>query len=249
MTTTTHSPTTTDTMRATMAAWTSLIDPYSTTARTLCNILGPIDALEALRTGKLPKHLPHDLTTPRAKQELNSWQQTFKYSPPLTLGHQHLNVSKELDIRLIIPSDAEWPDQLDPSNHSHPAALWATGPLTLTQATRNSATLLSPDNPTEQDLTTAANMARNLAADGCTVWTAGLDGAAQAIHRTTEATPPTAAVLNNPIHFDLPKTITQQGLLISPHGPGRNTLINTPHTNAHRHIATLITTRTLHTTN
>lgn len=227
-----------DSQRAALAAWSHLAEPTDAIAHALRTVLGPVDALHAVTTQNLPgsQHLP-DITKKRLTNALQRWHRRIPkdITDPLTAGKQLLDTSHHHGIRLIIPGDPEWPDCFNEPTDTTPAALWAKGPLTLTQATQHSVALVGSRAATSYGIELAKDFAYQLAEHGYTIWSGaaiGVDGAAHqgalaAAKHNGQTTGPTIAVLGCGVDVAYPRShdtllnrISDQGLILSEHPPG-----------------------------
>lgn len=148
---------------------------------------------------------------------------------------RELAQADRLGIRFVIPSDDEWPTQVDDlrsAGQLHergglPIGLWVKGPLRLDQLGRSVAVVGSRSSTTAGDRT-AGELAAVLARQGCPVISGAAFGIDQAAHRGAIAMDgPSVAVLACGVdrvypaaHSDLIAHLAATGAVVSEAAPG-----------------------------
>ncbi|WP_226344617.1 DNA-processing protein DprA [Agilicoccus flavus] len=192
--------------RAARAAWSRLAEPGDAVAHRLITALGPIGALEALRT--------------RGESALD------RFRPRLA----NLDVERDLAIaervgaRIVVPGDPDWPTGLDDLPRP-PYCLWVRGPRA---APVDGVAVVGARVCTHYGQTLAADLAAGLAGRGHTVVSGAAFGIDAAAHRGALAAPgPTVTVLACGIerpypaaHRELIERIAAEGLVATEVPPG-----------------------------
>ncbi|MFM9373128.1 DNA-processing protein DprA [Streptomyces sp. Da 82-17] len=146
----------------------------------------------------------------------------------LTHPQTDLDAAHAVGARFLIPTDPEWPGQLQDLGDTQPLGLWVRGNADLRIWALRSVALVGARACTEYGAHMAAKLAAGLAEHGWVVVSGGAYGIDGAAHRATLAAGgATAAILANGIdapyprgHTGLLQRIAQQGLLIGELPPG-----------------------------
>jgi DNA processing protein len=113
------------------AAWTTIAEPGDRDAGALMNALGAVGALERLVIGVDPDDLATELSDVSASDvapdqwtdALKRWQPRVASAPAMLALRQ----AARFGMRMLVPGDAEWPDQLSELDDHAPFALWVRG--------------------------------------------------------------------------------------------------------------------------
>ncbi|GAB7050635.1 DNA-processing protein DprA [Catenuloplanes indicus] len=165
---------------------------------------------------------------------------------PLRTAEEKLERAREVGARLVIPGDAEWPDQVadlraidlhgGPSRVDRdtrpPLCLWVRGPLPLAATLTRSVAVVGARAATEYGNRMAAEIGFDLAGRGWTVVSGGAYGIDGAAHRAAlRAGGVTVAVLACGVDRPYPagntglfEQIADAGLLVSEWAPGEDPL-------------------------
>jgi DNA processing protein len=189
--------------RLARAAWSRLAEPTDDQARDLVAALGPVDALSWVLAGHGP----------------GSWQARIAGLDPAAQVQQ----LTELEGRLLIPGDAEWPPTLADLGAQMPFCLWVRGPLPLAGTTARSVALIGARAASAYGEHVAADLAAGCAAEGITVVSGAAYGIDSAAHRgALAADGATIAVLACGVdrahprgHQQLLEQMYRQGLVLS----------------------------------
>lgn len=139
-----------------------------------------------------------------------------------------LDNASALGARLVCPGDAEWPPGLDDLGDRVPVALWARGPLALTEATAHAVSIVGSRAATPYGNQVASELAVELGDRGWATVSGGAYGIDAATHRgSLAADAPTVAVLACGVDVSYPSgnrrlfgDIATEGLLVSEWPPG-----------------------------
>ena len=198
----------TDDERLARAALARVVEPCDKEVHALVMERGPVGALAAIRAG--------EGTLARFAARV------------ATLDVQRdLAVAARVGARLIVPGDAEWPDDLD-ELAVPPWCLWVRGPLDLADAVVSSVAVVGSRSATSYGEQATADLAAGLARRRWSVVSGaalGIDGAA---HRGALAVDgATVAVLAGGVdrpypasHATLLRRIAETGLVVSEAAPG-----------------------------
>ncbi len=228
--------------RATLCA---IAEPGNALLGALIARLGPLGALDAVRTDVPPDDLTTgdliagdqmtgdlvagDLVTDgkarrRLAEHLTSWRIRLRAADPAA----DLIVSDRFGGRLVCPGDAEWPPQLDDLGDTRPYALWLRGPGDLRHGCLRSVALVGARAASSYGLRVAADLAAQLSERGWSVVSGGAMGIDAAAHRGALATDgDTVAVFANGIDAPYPPRndglfaeMARRALLVSESPPG-----------------------------
>lgn len=113
------------------AAWTTIAEPGDRDAGVLMAALGPVAALERLVSGAEAEQLAAELTD-RSDVELSAdqWTDALKRWRPRSAAAPvmlALRQAARFGMRLLVPGDEDWPQQLDELEAHAPFALWVRG--------------------------------------------------------------------------------------------------------------------------
>lgn len=218
----------TDNERLVRAAWTYIAEPDDAVACLARDVLGSVDAMKyVVHDQPIPSEvLPADAprATTRLNQALSRWQVRLKAINP----ERDLDRAARQGIRLIIPTDDEWPRQLDDLGPAAPPAIWVRGRGDIRALSKSVAIVGSrASTPYGQDV--AAQMAAELSERGWTVLSGAAFGIDAAAHRGALVSSQrlTAAVLACGVDRVYPKTheeligcLLDVGVVISEVPPG-----------------------------
>ncbi|WP_433477882.1 DNA-processing protein DprA [Spirillospora sp. CA-142024] len=207
--------------RTARATLTAVAEPGDAFLNRIIDHCGPEEALETIRTTRLPDGLP---ATPKELQRLGNWRIRLIAAEP----DQDMAVCAQFRGRLICPGDPEWPTTLDDLGAGRPYALWLRGPGDLRYGCLRSVAIVGSRAASPYGLRTAADFASELADDGWTVISGGALGIDAAAHRgSLAADGPTVAVLANGVDVPYPASneglfaeMARRSLLVSESPPG-----------------------------
>jgi len=212
------------------AALTYLAEPGDPALGALLEICEPAEILAAIRADLLPGIGPgcgdRPATRKALERALGCWRARLSGLPDdsgLAEAYGH-------GIRLVCPTDPEWPAGLDELGQARPYALWLRGRADLQAACLRSVAMVGCRAASGYGTHVAGEIAGDLGEQGWTIVSGGAYGIDAAAHRgalVTGAT--TIAVLacgvDHPYpagHADLFANIAAQGLVISEWPPGRH---------------------------
>ena len=113
------------------AAWTTIAEPGDRDAGVLMEALGPVGALERLASGVEADALMAELAElPVADVTADHWIDAFKRWEPRSASAATLMALRQaarFGMRMLVPGDAEWPEQLGDLEAHAPFALWVRG--------------------------------------------------------------------------------------------------------------------------
>ncbi|MEU6035632.1 DNA-processing protein DprA [Actinomadura sp. NPDC047616] len=206
--------------RLARAALTATAEPGDALLNRIVDRLGPVGAVEAIRTGDVPD----DLLSERLARCLQHWRIRSAAAEP----ERDLEICERLGGRLICPGDPEWPTTLDDLGGERPYALWLRGPGDLRNACLRSVAMVGSRAASSYGLRVAAEFAADLAERGWAVVSGGALGIDAAAHRgALAADGPTVAVLANGVDMPYPASndglfaeIARRAVLVSESPPG-----------------------------
>jgi DNA processing protein len=209
--------------RATLCA---IAEPGDALLGGLIARLGPLGALDAIRTGVASGDLviTGGKAGPRPADRLTRWRIRLRAADPVA----DLTVCGKFDGRLICPGDAEWPTQLDDLGDARPYALWLRGPGDLRYGCLRSVALVGARAASSYGLRIATDLAAQLSESGWTIVSGGAMGVDAAAHRGALATDgDTVAVFANGVDAPYPPRndglfaeMARRALLVSESPPG-----------------------------
>ena len=212
------------------AALTYLAEPGDPALGALLEICEPSEILAAIRSDLLPGIGPgcgdRPATRKALERALGCWRARLSGLPDdsgLAEAYRH-------GIRLVCPTDPEWPAGLDELGQARPYALWLRGRADLRAACLRSVAMVGCRAASGYGAHVAGEIAADLGEQGWTIVSGGAYGIDAAAHRGALATgAATIAVLacgvDHPYpagHADLFANIAAQGLVISEWPPGRH---------------------------
>jgi DNA processing protein len=162
---------------------------------------------------------------PGLERALRRWSARLGEVPPET----DLDAWWRDGIRLVIPSDAEWPSQLDVLGDARPWGLWVRGQADLRYACLRSVSVVGTRAATPYGTHVCGELAVSLAEKGWTIVSGGAFGIDGFAHRGAIAVAGTTiAVLACGVdraypqaHAGLFRSIREQGAVVSEWPPGR----------------------------
>ncbi|OLB76719.1 MAG: DNA protecting protein DprA [Actinobacteria bacterium 13_2_20CM_2_71_6] len=218
-----------DEIRAARVALACLVEPGSADVHQLVAEYGPVDALDALVSGQVPEQVAGAVRARLADGDVRR------------VADQALARTDRLGARLVIPEDAEWPEQLadlrrisrpggarvDRDTYD-PVCLWVRGAPPLTQALHQSVSIVGARASTSYGNHVATELGYGLANRDWAVVSGGAYGIDAAAHRGALAAGGiTVAVLACGVdrayplaHASLFERIIEDGLLVSEWPPG-----------------------------
>ena len=213
--------------RLARAALTYLAEPGDPVLGALLEICEPAEVLAAIKADQVPAPAYRHIAPAAARravlaQALGRWRlrlPDLPYDIAATCGN---------NIRLVCPSDPEWPGQLDELGPARPYALWLRGTASLQSGYPHSASMVGSRAASAYGAHVAGEIAADLAEQGWTVVSGGAYGIDAAVHRGVLATGGTTiAVLACGVdhaypagHDGLFAAIAADGLVISEWPPG-----------------------------
>lgn len=168
------------TTNAALAAWTALVPPGLLGANKLKDEHGAAESLMKLCTEPRP---PACIEGTEAIRRTWRQQRYRGHTDPLTFGQDLLDEAKANAVRLITPDTPEWP-QLSLAPEITPAALWAQGNLTLTEAIQRGVTVTGTTAATDIGSRIAHDITTHLSTNDYVIWAPTTPGIAATVHHT-----------------------------------------------------------------
>jgi DNA processing protein len=219
-----------DPHRLACAALSYLAEPDDAVLGTLLGMCEPAEMVAAIRAGRLPDRLTASLADcdPADRAAVTRAIQRWRIRLPALPDDQSLAMLCRGGIRLVCPSDPEWPPGLDRLVSARPYALWLRGNADLAFACMRSVSMVGSRAATGYGTHVAGEIAADLSERGWALVSGGAYGIDAAVHRGALITGGiTIAVLacgvDHPYpagHADLFEAITDDGLVISEWPPG-----------------------------
>ncbi|GAA2754234.1 DNA-processing protein DprA [Amnibacterium kyonggiense] len=194
-------------------AWTTLIEPGDRVAGALVDVLGPAEALDALRLDAPPT------PNPELRRAFDRWAPRFEEASFVRAFRD----AARIGARLLVPGDADWPAGLADLAEHGPLALWALAPSGPVRRFERSVALVGSRSATPYGERVTADAACGLADRGFAVVSGaamGIDGVA---HRAVLASSGlTVAVLAGGLdrfypaqHTELLHRVAVEGVVLS----------------------------------
>ncbi|MGH3153441.1 MAG: DNA-processing protein DprA, partial [Streptosporangiaceae bacterium] len=209
---------------------TYLAEPGDPALGALLEVCEPAEVLAAIKIGTLPVTDLTDLTDQPARRRalqtaFNRWRLRLPWLP----DDAGLAAARHDGIRLVCPTDPQWPGRVDELGAARPYALWLRGHADLRQACLRSVSMVGSRAATGYGAHVAGEIAADLGEQGWTIISGGAYGIDAAAHRgALAAGAVTIAVLacgvDHPYpagHDELFADIAAQGLVVSEWPPGR----------------------------
>jgi DNA processing protein len=206
--------------RLARAALTYLAEPGDPAMGALLRVCGPAEILTGLMEGRIAvSHIPG---LPRA---VARWSARLGQVP----ADNALDQWSRDGIRLVIPSDAEWPGQLDVLGDARPWGLWVRGNADLRYACLRSVSVVGTRAATAYGAHVCTEMSLALAERGWTVVSGGAFGIDSWAHQgalmgkgTTVAVLACGVDRDYPLaHHELFRSVRASGATVSEWPPGR----------------------------
>ncbi len=212
------------------AALTYLAEPGDPALGALLEICEPAEILAAIRADLLPGIGPGCGDRPATRKALERALGCWRARLPGLPDDSGLAEAERHGIRLVCPTDPEWPAGLDELGQARPYALWLRGRADLRTTCQRSVAMVGCRAASGYGGHVAGEIAADLGEQGWTIVSGGAYGIDAAAHRGALATgAATIAVLacgvDHPYpagHADLFADIAEQGLVISEWPPGRH---------------------------
>jgi DNA processing protein len=194
-------------------AWTTLVEPGDRIAGALIDVLGPAEALDALRLDAPPT------TNPELRRAFDRWAPRLDEASFVRAFRNAAHIGA----RLLVPGDADWPVGLEDLAEHGPLALWALAPSGPVPRVDRSVALVGSRSASPYGERVTADAACGLADRGFAVVSGaamGIDGVA---HKATLASGGvTVAVLAGGLdrfypaqHTELLHRIAREGVVLS----------------------------------
>jgi len=208
------------------AALTYLAEPADPWLAALLRAHGAVITLDAIRSGRLPAIAEGG--SPQAKRALEAALVRWRTRLPVLPPPDEVLSFTAAGIRLVCPTDPEWPGQLADLGDAQPYALWLRGQADLRFNCLRSVAIVGSRAATAYGSYVAAEFAASLAARGLAVISGGAFGIDAAAHRgALGADGVTVAVLAGGVdmpypaaHTELFDAIAAQGVIVSEWPPG-----------------------------
>ncbi len=212
------------------AALTYLAEPGDPALGALLEICEPAEVLAAIKADMLPGIGPGCGDRPASRRALERALGCWRARLPGLPDDSGLTGAYRAGIRLVCPTDPEWPAGLDELGQARPYALWLRGSAGLRAACLRSVAMVGCRAATGYGAHVAGEIAADLGEQGWTIVSGGAYGIDAAAHRGALGTGSvTIAVLacgvDHPYpagHAGLFADIAAQGLVISEWPPGRH---------------------------
>ncbi|HTX29649.1 MAG TPA: DNA-processing protein DprA [Streptosporangiaceae bacterium] len=210
------------------AALTYLAEPGDPALGALLEICEPAEILAAIKADMLPGIGLGCGDRPASRKALERALVCWRARLPGLPDDSALAGTGRDGIRLVCPTDPEWPAGLDELGQARPYALWLRGRADLREACLRSVAMVGCRACTGYGAHVAGELAADLGEQGWTIISGGAYGIDAAAHRGALATgAATIAVLACGVdysypagHADLLADITTGGLVISEWPPG-----------------------------
>jgi DNA processing protein len=219
-----------DAHRLACAALTYLAEPDDAVLGTLLGMCEPAEMVAAIRAGRLPAHLAAWLAgcRPADRAAVTLALQRWRVRLPLLPDDESIAALCRDGLRLICPSDPEWPEGLERLVNARPYALWLRGNADLAFSCMRSVSMVGSRAATGYGTHVAGEISADLSERGWALISGGAYGIDAAVHRGALITGGiTIAVLacgvDHPYpagHDGLFESITGDGLVISEWPPG-----------------------------
>jgi DNA processing protein len=194
-------------------AWTTLVEPGDRVAGALIDVLGPTEALEALRLDAPPT------TNPELRRAFDRWTPRFDEAAFVRAFRNAASIGA----RLLVPGDPDWPSGLGDLEEHAPIALWALAPAGPVPRFERSVALVGSRSATPYGERVTADAAAGLADRGYAVVSGaaiGVDGVAHRLALASRGR--TVAVLAGGLdrfypaaHAELLHRIAREGVVLS----------------------------------
>jgi DNA processing protein len=156
---------------------------------------------------------------PALSRAMARWRKRVSLAPSVA----RLAAWQQSGLRLVIPTDPEWPTQLDDLGDARPLLLWVRGAADLRYSCMNSVSVVGARAATGYGQHVALQMAAALAERGLTVISGGAFGIDASAHRGALAADGlTVAVLAGGLSYGYPRghaglfaAVAAQGILVS----------------------------------
>ncbi len=212
------------------AALTYLAEPGDPALGALLEICEPAEVLAAIKADMLPGIGPGCGDRPASRRALERALACWRARLPGLPDDSGLADAYRAGIRLICPTDPEWPAGLDELGQARPYALWLRGSADLRASCLRSVAMVGCRAATGYGAHVAGEIAADLGEHGWTIVSGGAYGIDAAAHRgALAAGAATVAVLacgvDHPYpagHAGLFADVAGQGLVISEWPPGRH---------------------------
>ncbi len=199
-----------------LIVWNALVEPGDRVASDLLRSLGPKKALDSFLNRQ-------DLGTD-ALDAYERWAP--RYSP--TLAAEKLKIAKKQDLKLLLPTDKQWPRQLDDLGPHAPLLLWYRGNPEHFHSLQRSVGLIGSRNATQYGQRVTSELAAKLVLERAVVVSGGALGIDSVAHRTAlKLEGVTVAFMAGGLdslypaaNFELFESIGHSGLLLSEMSPG-----------------------------
>ena len=170
--------------RLARAAWSRLAEPGDVAAGAAVAALGPVEALAHVRAGTpLPDAVAGLLdergTRRRLDAALARWRARWDQVAP----ERDVATVERFGGRLVVPTDAEWPEPLAGLGLAVPPCLWVLGGLPVGEAAAIAVAMVGARASTAYGEHVASDMAAGVAERGITVVSGGAFGIDAAAHR------------------------------------------------------------------
>jgi DNA processing protein len=213
--------------RLARAVLTYLAEPGDAALGALLEICEPTEVVAAIKADRLPAIIDRR-TGPATAQRATVIRAMRRWRLRLPDLPSDIAATCGNGIRLVCPTDPEWPRQLDELGLARPYALWLRGPVDLRSASERSVSMVGSRAASGYGAHVAAEIAADLAERCWTIVSGGAYGIDAAVHRGVLATGGTTmAVLACGVdraypvgHADLFAAIAADGLVISEWPPG-----------------------------
>ena len=158
------------------AVWSHLVEPGDGIAGRLIEALGAEGALRTLLAGP-PRDQLGGLSLRELTEAWKRWQPRVAADLPATA----LEIARRQSIRIVVPTDPDWPDQLDDLDAHAPVCLWVRGDVGALRRLRPSVAVVGARAATSYGEHVAVEIASDLAGGGVPIVSGaayGIDGAA-----------------------------------------------------------------------
>ena len=211
------------------AALTYLAEPADPALGALLGICEPGEILAAIKANMLPGTGPGCGDSPASRHALERALGRWRARLPGLPDDAGIAAACRDGIRLVCPTDPEWPGGLDELGQARPYALWLRGRADLRSSCLGSVSMVGSRAASGYGAHVAGEIAGDLGEQGWVIVSGGAYGIDAAAHRGALATEAiTIAILacgvDHPYpagHADLFAAIAAHGLVVSEWPPGR----------------------------
>lgn len=205
------------------AAWSFIVEPGDRVAGALIGALGETAALDLVVSRVSPVDIARASGRAVTESEVNEAMHRWESRMDTAAIFRSLTIASSQSVRLVIPSDGEWPDGVADLGAHGPRALWVRGDVLKVPRLEHSVALVGARASTGYGEHVAMDFAAGVAQRGLTVVSGGAYGIDGMAHRAALAVEgDTVAVLAGGVdqlypagHDELLRSIIRTGAVVS----------------------------------